>query len=381
MASVGALSVVLVTHYFPAHRGGVERVAGQLAQRLAAAGVARVDWHASDCDPAPPPAPGVRPVPASSWNVTERRLGFPWPLWSPAALWRLARACRAADLVHIHDCLYLPNLVAFAAARRAVLVTQHVGEVPYRNPLLGWLHRAANRVLGSWVLGGADQVVFESETVRRYFRGFVRFRAEPLLVENGVDTEVFSPVGAGERRELRRRLGVPAEGPLLLFIGRFVEKKGLAVLEQLTARLPRAHWVFAGWGPLDPGAWQRPNVTVLRQVGSGELPALYRAADLLVLPSAGEGMPLSIQEAMACGTPALVGAETAAGCPEAGELLPREAVGSADTVERWVARLEEILARPEALESMRPRVAAFARQQWSWEQCVGRYRAVFSELQ
>ena len=119
---------------------------------------------------------------------------------------------------------------------------------------------------------------------------------------------------------------------------------------------------------------------MLHEVSSGDLPALYRAADLLVLPSAGEGMPLSIQEAMACGTPALVGAETAAGCPEAGELLPREAVGRADTVERWAARLEEIFARPEALESMRPRVAAFARQQWSWEQCVARYRAVFSEL-
>jgi glycosyltransferase involved in cell wall biosynthesis len=235
-------------------------------------------------------------------------------------------------------------------------------------------------VLGSWVLGRAQRVVFESETVRRYFSRFVRFRAEPLLVENGVDTEVFFPAGADERRALRRQLGVPAEGPLLLFIGRFVEKKGLAVLEQLTARLPRAHWVFAGWGPLDPGAWQRPNVTVLHKVDSGDLPSLYRAADLLVLPSAGEGMPLSIQEAMACGTPALVGAETAAGCPEAGELLPREAVGTPDTVERWTARLEAMLARPESLERMRAPVAEFARRQWSWEQCVARYRAVFSEL-
>ena len=383
MATLGALSVVLVTHYFPAHRGGVERVAGQLAQRLAAAGVARIDWHASDCDPAPAPAAGLRPVPAASWNVTERRLGFPYPLWSPPALWRLARACRAADLVHVHDCLYLPNLVAFAAARsarRPVVVTQHVGEVPYRNPLLGWLQRAANRVLGSWVLGGADRVVFESETVRRYFGGFVRWRAQPLLVENGVDTEVFSPVAAHERRELRRRLGVPPGGPLLLFIGRFVEKKGLAVLEQLTARLPHAHWVFAGWGPLDPGAWQRPNVTVLHQVGSEDLPALYRAADLLVLPSAGEGMPLSIQEAMACGTPALVGADTAAGCPEAGELLPREAVGGADTIERWAARLEAMLAQPAQLEAMRAPVADFARRQWSWEQCVRRYATLFGEI-
>jgi glycosyltransferase involved in cell wall biosynthesis len=99
-----------------------------------------------------------------------------------------------------------------------------------------------------------------------------------------------------------------------------------------------------------------------------------------VLPSAGEGMPLSIQEAMACGTPALVGAETAAGCPEAGELLPREAVGGADTVERWTARLQAMLARPAGLEHMRAPVAEFARRQWSWEQCVERYRSVFSEL-
>ena len=82
---------------------------------------------------------------------------------------------------------------------------------------------------------------------------------------------------------------------------------------------------------------------------------------------------------MACGTPALVGAETAAGCPEAGELLPREAVGAADTAPRWAARIEEMLAQPAGLESLRPRVAAFARQAWSWEQCVARYAALLRE--
>jgi len=157
MASLGALSsaearlrIVLVTHYYPAHRGGVERIAGQLAERLVAAGHASIDWHASDCDPPPPPLQGLNAVPARSWNFTERRLGFPYPLWSPAALRRLSRACRGADVVHLHDCLYFPNLVAFAAARaagRPVLVTQHVGQVPYRNPLLRAAQRAANRVL------------------------------------------------------------------------------------------------------------------------------------------------------------------------------------------------------------------------------------------
>lgn len=370
------MRVTLVTHYYPAHRGGVERIAGQLAARLAQEAIAEIGWHASDCDAPPPPAPRLSCFPARSWNVAERRLGFPYPLWTPAALRRLSRACRDADVVHLHDCLYLPNLVAFAAARRArrpVLVTQHVGHVPYRNPLLNLLHRAANRILGSWVLGKADQVIFESHAVREYFLGFVRFRSPPQLVENGVDTQVFFPVDLERRAALRAGFGVPAGRPLLLFLGRFVEKKGLPALRELTARIPQAHWLFAGWGPLDPSAWGRGNVTVVPSPSSGQLAGLYQAADLLVLPSVGEGFPLSVQEAMACGTPALVGAETAAGCPAAGGLVLGEAAGNEDTVKRWTARLQDLLAAPQALQSMRPAVAEFARTHWSWDRCVARY--------
>jgi len=375
------MQITLVTHFFPAHRGGVERMAGQLAERLAAQGIAQIDWHASDCDPPPPASPGLTVVPASSCNILERVVGVPYPLWSPAALLRLARAVRSASVVHLHDCLYLPVLAAFAAARfgrrrRAVVVTQHIGHVPYRNPLLRALHAAANRLLGAWVLAGADQVIFESESVRAYFAQRVRFRSPPLLIENGVDTEVFRPCSAAERAERRARLGIPPGKPVVLFIGRFVEKKGLEILRELTGRIGDAHWLFAGWGPMDPAAWERPNVIVVRSPATAELSALYQAADLLVLPSVGEGFPLSVQEAMACGTPALVGADTAAGCPEAGDVLLSERVGGADTAARWAARIQALLAAPGQLESLRPRVAAFARSHWSWEQCVARYAAL-----
>jgi len=383
MAAVGALSVetrpprvVLVTHYYPAHRGGVERIAGQLAERLAAAGAARIEWHASDCDAPPAPAHGLEPHPASSWNWAERRLGLPYPVWSLAALRRLWRACRDADVVHVHDCLYLCCVVAFAAAWRGgrpVLVTQHIGHVPYRNPLLRALLGAANRVLGRWVLGGAEQVVFESESVRAYFSRLVHFRRPPLLVQNGVDTELFLPAPPEQRLQLRARLGVPPATPLLLFLGRFVEKKGLPVLRELARRLPHARLLLAGWGPLDPADWRLSNVMVVRSPGTGELAALYQAADLLLLPSVGEGFPLSVQEAMACGTPALIGAETAAGCPHADAALLAEATGGADTAERWSARLEALLASPQILAELRPRAARFAREHWSWEQCTARY--------
>jgi glycosyltransferase involved in cell wall biosynthesis len=371
------MRITLVTHFFPAHGGGVERVAGQLADGLAAQGIAHIDWHASDCDAPPPASPGLTAVPAGSCNIVERAVGVPYPLWSPAALLRLGRAVRSASVVHLHDCLYLPVLAAFAAARfgrrRAVVVTQHIGHVPYRNPILRAAHAAANRLLGAWVLGGADQVVFVSESVRAYFAERVRFRSPPLLIENGVDTGVFRPCSAAERLERRAKLGIPPGKPLLLFTGRFVEKKGLGVLRELTERIPEAHWLFAGWGPMDPAAWGRANVNVRLRLSHADLVPLYQAADLLVLPSVGEGFPLSVQEAMACGTPALVGEDTAAGCPEAGEALLSERVGGAETATRWAARIRALLAAPGTLESLRPQVAAFARGRWSWEQCVARY--------
>jgi glycosyltransferase involved in cell wall biosynthesis len=150
-------------------------------------------------------------------------------------------------------------------------------------------------------------------------------------------------------------------------------------LHELAQRLPGSQWLFAGWGALDPARWQLPNVSVWPSATSDQVSALYRAADLLVLPSVGEGFPLVVQESMACGTPALVGQDTAEGCPEAGDTLLSERVGGADSVERWAARIGRLLATPGELGSLRPRVAAFARAQWSWEQCAARYAELLHE--
>ena len=375
------MRLTLVTHYFPAHRGGVELVAVEIARRLAASHGAEVSWHASDCDP-PPSIPGVTCFPARSWNGIERRAGVPYPLWSFGSLRRVARAARSAEVVHVHDCLYLPNLVAYAAARwagRPVLVTQHVGIVPYRNPLLRAALFFAYRVFARIVLGGAHRVVFVSDTVRRYFTQFISFRAAPPLVPNGVDTAVFQPVDEARRAALRVLAGVKPGGALLLFVGRFVEKKGLLLLREIAARVPEATWVFAGWGPIDPEAWRLPNVTVARGRNGAELAPLYQAADLLVLPSTGEGFPLVVQESMACGTPALIGVDTAAGLPDAANVLLSEEVDGADAAARWERRVRGLVGSRE-LAALRPAVADYAAENWSWEQCAARYAAMLGDL-
>jgi phosphatidyl-myo-inositol dimannoside synthase len=369
--------VLVVSHYYPAHRGGVEIVAGELAGRLARRGV-EIEWAASG--PAAGVPAGIDLLPMRAWNVAERRLGFPYPLWGPVSFARLAGAVRRADLVHLHDSLYLGSVAAYLAARLAgkpLLVTQHIGWVPYSSRLLRGLLELANRALGGLVLGGADRVVVYSEVVRAYFAARVRFRGAPVLVPNGVAHDVFRPA-ADEPARARRRaaLDLPADRPVLLFVGRFVEKKGLRLLRALAARRPEWCWVFVGWGPEDPADWGLPQVRRVGPLGQAEIGAYYQAADLLVLPSRGEGLPLVVQEAMACGLPPVISAETAAADPA----LLEVALATDLDADRLDALLDATLDDPEGLAARRHAAAEFARRHWDWETTADRYRALLAEL-
>lgn len=375
--------LALVTHYYSTHGGGVEQVAGKLAQRLAETKGWTITWLASDADPLPDNMPSsVCLIPAHAWNGAERNIGVPWPIWSPSALQTLWRSIRQAEVVHLHDALYFGNAFAwvFARLRRVpVIVTQHVGTIPYRSALLRAIHALANRTLGRLVLSTAEQVVFISPAVRQEFARFCRFRSPPLYCPNGVDTSIFSPDGAvaddGEIMRARR-----SGKRVFLFVGRFVEKKGLNILRELAVAFPDDLWVFAGHGMLDPAHWALPNVLVVRGVTGAGLACYYRAADLLVLPSVGEGFPLVVQEAMACGTPTLVGEETADGCPDAKPVMYVEKVGTDDTVAQWRQRLDRIFADPAQLRARRDEVAEFARTNWSWDATAALYAQLLDRL-
>lgn len=376
MRQVSHVRVLLVTHYYADHRGGVEIVAAELAARLAERG-AEVTWAASG--PAPELPPGVVPLPMRASNVTEQMLGFPYPLYGPVSLLKLMRAVRRCDVVHLHDGLYLGNICAYLAARRfgkPVVVTQHIGEVPYQRRALRWLLRTANHTLGRTVLGGSEQVVFIAEKVRQYFGEFVRFRNPPNYLPNGVDRRVFHAVGPDQRQALRERIGCRAGRPAALFVGRYVEKKGLTVLRTLAGRFPNVDWLFAGWGPDDPAAWGLPNVRVLGTATHAELADYYRAADLLVLPSVGEGFPLVIQEAMACGMPAAVSTETIGGCPAVAPLVWH----AEPTLDAWSVLVKNILSQPAELQSRRDVAAAFAAEHWDWDACAEQYHRLFRRL-
>ena len=364
------MRLLVVSNYYDNHVGGIESVAGQLARRLVRRGV-ELTWAAAG------PAPqGVPARPLRSLNVLERRFGLPFPICSPVDLARLLAQVRRHDVVHLHECLYLANQAVFAVARVSatpVVVTQHVAPIPYRSRVARISMELLARTAAPLVLGGADRCVFVSARVQEVYARFVRFRHPPRVIPNGVDLTLFHPVDEPTRAACRAALSADGR-PIALFVGRFVEKKGIIWVRHLAAAFPGVRFLLAGAGPLDPSGWGLPNVAVLGPVQHARLPDVYRAADLLILPSLGEGFPLVVQEAMACGTPALVSEETATALPGFAEQAFASPLEPA-ALERAFASAVGAVG-----PARRAQVARWAAAHWDWERCTDTYLALLREV-
>jgi len=382
-ASGQTLRLLMLSHYFEVHRGGIEVVAAALAHGLTSHGFNLV-WLATGASEGSV-EPAYRRGSLAASSAAEKLLKIPYPLLWPSAWRTIFREVRRSDIVMVHDALYMTSIVACLAAHalgKPFVVVQHVGFVPYRSTFLRQLMRIANCCVAMPLLRRADRVVFISELPRRYFAS-VRWRREPALVFNGVDTDIFRPAATGaEVDSIRRDLALPRGVRVALFVGRFTEKKGLRILELLAAARTDICFAFAGQGSLDPTRWGLANVRVYTSLTGAELASLYRASDLLVLPSVGEGFPLVVQEAMACGLPIVCGSDTAQADPRAALFLAGVDVdleNPAHTARLFSEEITRVLARPAADAERRERFE-FARANYSWSTSCAIYADLLRSL-
>ncbi|HZK15816.1 MAG TPA: glycosyltransferase family 4 protein [Solirubrobacterales bacterium] len=222
----------------------------------------------------------------------------------------LVRAARRAEVVHCTgwDASLWGRLAAIAA-RRPVVVTEHTAGRQFQVSKSGASRERAialhNRLLDRFtyatvVVAQAQVELLRSEGVRP--ESIVRIpNAVPL-----VELRRRSEQGA-----TRADLGIPEEAKLIVHAARFTPPKGqpvtLRAVERLRERLGDVRVLFAGSGPEEEAVRQQAEEMGAEWavfLGSrDDVPALLRAADLAVLPSTAEGLPMSLIEAMALGTP------------------------------------------------------------------------------
>jgi glycosyltransferase involved in cell wall biosynthesis len=273
------------------------------------------------------PSPrGPAGVDARETRVTVHRvrsLATPYPRQRCALLTRhaagaLLAACRP-DLLHIQNHFVLGRALARAATRLGIPVvgTHHFlpeNLLVHAPGLLRWrpLQRALRWVL--WrqcvrVYAGLDAVTVPSATAADLVRAH-GVRVALRVISNGVDTARFHPGGAP---------ATDARGPrppTLLYVGRLDLDKGVDTLLQAMPYVLHTHparLVLCGRGVSEPALRRLAAGLGLGQavrfrgfVSDDELPAVYRAATLFVMPSVHELQSIATLEALASGLPAVV---------------------------------------------------------------------------
>jgi glycosyltransferase involved in cell wall biosynthesis len=243
--------------------------------------------------------------------------------------------------------------------------------------------RFANLAITRPILARAAQVVFISETTKKFFAR-VRFSRPPETIFNGVNTDLYRTLNACESKvDLRQKYNLPADRPAVLFVGRFVEKKGISVMKRMVSLRPDYIWAFAGWGPLDPGTWNAPNARVFYGLRGESIAALYRACDLFVLPSTGEGLPLVLQEALASGLPVVCSTDTLTADPKMKDSARGVTVHAGDderTAREFLSAIDDLLNTDSEIENKSAQRRAFAVTRYSWPQAVKRYLEIVSRL-
>lgn len=175
-----------------------------------------------------------------------------------------------------------------------------------------------------------------SEHLRRWMIGRGAGGDRIQVCHLGVDTEMWRP-DAVVRRRVRNELGVSQDVPIILYAGRICEQKQPRVFANAMLQLHRMGVsllaLVAGDGP--DLAWLRrfveehrldSAVRLLGGVPSRRVSELMATSDIFFLPSAREGIALSIYEAMATGVPVVgadVGGQRELVTPECGILIER----------------------------------------------------------
>jgi len=301
-------------------------------------------------------------------------------------LWRSFRA-DPPDVVHAH--FWMSGRAALAAARPlgipvvqtfhalGVVKRRHQGardtSPPTRLREEATLAREVDRIVAT-----CSDEVFE----------LVRMGADlrrVAVVPCGVDLDLFRADGpAAPRSSARYRL---------LVVSRLVERKGIGDAVAALARVPEAELVVAGGPPAaelasDPEARRltalaeragvADRVRLLGRVGRGDLPALYRSADLVVNVPWYEPFGIVPLEAMACGVPVVASA--------VGGLVDSVVDGvtgvhvPARRPKLLAAAAAELLADPERRASLGAAGARRARRRYGWDRIAGSTMEAYAGL-
>lgn len=227
--------------------------------------------------------------------------------------WRLRSLLRRvdADVLHTHPQLAGNILGRLAGALAGVAVVSHIHAENFFRPQrqIATVHRLLDNATAR--LCARILVVSDATRAALAAQGYPQDRLE--TVHNGFDG---TSVSADSAEAIRRELALPTDAVVVCTVGRLNAMKGQREVIEALARLSGdSHLVIAGEDAEQGGAFASELHRLAEDIGvggrvhllgyRGDVPAILAAADVFVLPSWAEGLPMVVLEAMAAGLPVI----------------------------------------------------------------------------
>lgn len=210
------------------------------------------------------------------------------------------------QVLHTHDYKStILGLIACTGLNIRKIATNHAWDVIDKKL---WLYQR----LEGLCYNSLDSIVAVSDSVKFYVEPFLLKKQKLSVIANGIDCQYFA--SNDESKHVRKELGISLNDFVLGLVGRFSLQKGhqymLETLQILVQHYPHLKCIFWGSGELEEDLRQQViscglDQSVIFAGVSSDMPAVYGAIDLLVLPSLSEGLPMTMLEAMAADVPVL----------------------------------------------------------------------------
>ncbi|MGA7922877.1 MAG: glycosyltransferase family 4 protein [Thermoplasmata archaeon] len=238
----------------------------------------------------------------------------------------------------------------------------------FRKKMGDWLDRGTLRRLEKGALERARFVLVGSELNQKLLMQYYRVPTERTEV---VPIGVPDPIDVGSRADARLALHIPADVPVVAFIGRTPDRQGLPIALNTFRRVrvffPGARFLVVGCvGASEPGV---TNLGVVDEVTKGRV---LRAADVFLFPAVYEGFGVAPREAMRYGLATIVSSHVPVDGLPVGTGIR---VVNEDTPEAYASDLAELLADP-ALRRQMAVVGQHAADEFSYGRMAERFERV-----
>ena len=373
------MKILCVSHYYPPHMGGLEVVARNQATRLAQFGhEVTVVTSKVSADEISGGEAGVYVIRVPALNILEK-IGVPFPFFSPTIITTLYRSTKSADIVHIHDAFYISSFIAAVCAllnRKPVILMQHIAMINHPSKLVMLTQRLVYLTTGAIIFRISKKIITLNDRVEEFIVSRGVSKDKFLAIPNGVDMKIFFPATIEEKAELKQKYGFNKTKKIIIFVGRFVPKKGFQKL--LGAKDAAYQIVFCGGDRPESISLADTEVLFLGKRTPREVAEIYRASDIFVLPSEDEGFPLSVQEAMATALPIITSNDR--GYARYGfdtKLFMLIEKNDAQTLKHLI---QELIVDDTRLTNMGKYSLQYAQQNFEWNNVMVRLEEVYKNL-